>query len=190
MLKILPVCFCLFFSIWAEADTAYGDETEPSSYKMDDYRSPTPDGLSGARSVDTDEAYAVWKSGGTIFVDVLPRAPKPKNLPAGTLWRQPKRLDIPGSVWLPNVGYGKLHPALAAWFRDHLESLTRGDRSRPVLFYCLIDCWMSWNAAKRALEYGYDNVIWYADGTDGWTLQDYPVEVRQPEPFEQPQPVE
>jgi rhodanese-related sulfurtransferase len=27
---------------------------------------------------------------------------------------------------------------------------------------------MSWNAAKRALSYGYTNVDWYSDGTDGW----------------------
>ncbi len=27
---------------------------------------------------------------------------------------------------------------------------------------------MSWNAAKRALALGYQNVAWYPDGTDGW----------------------
>ena len=27
---------------------------------------------------------------------------------------------------------------------------------------------MSWNAAKRALSWGYSNVAWYPDGTDGW----------------------
>lgn len=170
------------FSIGSTA--AWADE--PSSYKMDDYRSPTPDGLEGARSVSTEEAYEIWKAGKTIFVDVLPRPPKPKNLPAGTLWRQPKRLNIPESTWLANVGYGRLHPSLDTWFQDHLAALTGGDKTRPVLFYCLIDCWMSWNAAKRAMEYGYQDVIWYADGTDGWTLQDYPVGENKPEPFDQP----
>jgi rhodanese-related sulfurtransferase len=27
---------------------------------------------------------------------------------------------------------------------------------------------MSWNAAKQALSYGYTNVAWYPEGTDGW----------------------
>jgi len=27
---------------------------------------------------------------------------------------------------------------------------------------------MSWNAAKRALAYGYRNVAWFPDGSDGW----------------------
>jgi hypothetical protein len=27
---------------------------------------------------------------------------------------------------------------------------------------------MSWNAAKRALEWGYKTVIWFPDGTDAW----------------------
>ena len=39
---------------------------------------------------------------------------------------------------------------------------------------------MSWNAAKRALEYGYSDVTWFPDGTDGWALQDYPTETVLP----------
>jgi rhodanese-related sulfurtransferase len=27
---------------------------------------------------------------------------------------------------------------------------------------------MSWNAAKRAAQYGYSQVYWYPDGSDGW----------------------
>ena len=45
-----------------------------------------------------------------------------------------------------------------------------------LLFFCLADCWMSWNAAKRAQEYGYTSVLWYPEGTDGWRFEDWPVE--------------
>jgi rhodanese-related sulfurtransferase len=41
---------------------------------------------------------------------------------------------------------------------------------------------MSWNAAKRVLTYGYSNVAWYPEGTDGWTFYDLPVAESQPEP--------
>jgi PQQ-dependent catabolism-associated CXXCW motif protein len=36
------------------------------------------------------------------------------------------------------------------------------------VFFCLKDCWMSWNAGKRALSLGYTNVIWFPEGTDAW----------------------
>jgi rhodanese-related sulfurtransferase len=34
---------------------------------------------------------------------------------------------------------------------------------------------MSWNAAKRALSYGYTNVAWYPEGTDGWQRANLPL---------------
>jgi PQQ-dependent catabolism-associated CXXCW motif protein len=92
-----------------------------------------------------------------------------------------RRNSIPGSFWLPNVGYGRLHPAIEAYFKTQLERLTGGERGKAVLIYCLERCWMSWNAAKRALEYGYTNMIWYPDGTDGWAAAGHPLERKQPE---------
>jgi PQQ-dependent catabolism-associated CXXCW motif protein len=50
------------------------------------------------------------------------------------------------------------------------------------VIYCLADCWMSWNAAKRALADGYANVAWYPDGTDGWERANLPTEETQPQP--------
>ena len=41
---------------------------------------------------------------------------------------------------------------------------------------------MSWNAAKRALGYGYSNVAWYPDGTDGWEHANLPMVESRPEP--------
>ncbi len=35
---------------------------------------------------------------------------------------------------------------------------------------------MSWNAAKRALEYGFSNVSWYPGGSDGWAKAGLPLE--------------
>ena len=50
------------------------------------------------------------------------------------------------------------------------------------MFYCLANCWMSWNAARRAIALGYRNVAWYPDGTDGWAAQHLPLEPRIPMP--------
>ena len=36
------------------------------------------------------------------------------------------------------------------------------------MLYCHPQCWASWNAAKRAISYGYRKVYWYPDGIEGW----------------------
>jgi len=155
---------------------------EPTEYRTRDYRAPTPAGLEGARVVSTAEAEELWQRKSAVFVDVLPRAPRPANLPPGTIWRDKPRLNIPGSVWLPDTGYGELAPATEDYLRKSLERATSGDRAKILVIYCLRDCWMSWNAAKRVLSMGYPNVAWYPDGTDGWTDMLLPVAEAQPAP--------
>jgi PQQ-dependent catabolism-associated CXXCW motif protein len=154
---------------------------EPDSYRQSDYRAPTPASLKGARVLTTDEAAAMWRAGQAAFVDVLPQAPRPKNLPADVVWRDKPRFDIPGSIWLPDTGYGELAPVMLDYFRRGLDK-ARGGRSRPLVFYCLKDCWMSWNAARRALALGYSDVDWYPEGSDGWAAAGLPLEKRAPEP--------
>ena len=158
------------------------DTSEPTGYRMDEYRAPVPTSLEGGVVVGPVEAYELWQAGGVAFIDVLPRPPKPANLPEGTLWREKPRHSIPGAMWLPNVGYGAIAEVTDAYFRAGLDVATGGETDHPVLFFCLEECWMSWNAAKRALEYGYTTVYWLPEGTDGWTLFDYPIEEVEPVP--------
>jgi PQQ-dependent catabolism-associated CXXCW motif protein len=98
------------------------------------------------------------------------------------LWRDEPRPDIPGSLWLPDTGYGALAPPMEIYFRKGLAKATGGDHARPIVIYCLRDCWMSWNAARRAIGMGYSRVIWYPDGTDGWKETGLPLEDAIPEP--------
>ncbi len=140
---------------------------EPEGYRMEHFREAVPATLRGAIVISTVQAQRLRDSG-TIFVDVLPRPPKPPGLPEGTIWRDRPRYNIPGSVWLPNVGFGALNPEVEAYFRDNLTRVTDGDKNADLVFYCLADCWMSWNAAKRALSYGYTRVFWFPEGSDGW----------------------
>lgn len=156
--------------------------SEPAGYRTDDYRSPTPPGLTGAITIDTAAAKLLFDAGTALFVDVLPRAPKPKGLPPATIWRPKARDDIPGSIWLVDAGYGELAPVMEQYFLDGLARATGGDKSKPLVFYCLRDCWMSWNAAKRAIAAGYEAVHWYPEGTDGWSAAGFPVERREPVP--------
>ena len=156
------------------------DVAEPDGYRTGDYRAPTPATLKGARVLTTVEAADLWRAGGAVFVDVMPHAPRPANLPVGTIWRERPRQNIPGSIWLPDTGYGELAAVTERYLRHNLARATGGDRAKLLVIYCLQDCWMSWNAAKRALAMGYVNVVWYPDGTDGWTSAGLPLQQSTP----------
>jgi len=78
------------------------------------------------------------------------------------------RKNIPGSVWLPNVGKHSLSLVIERYFNMELQRLTDNDKNKGIVFYCIEDCWMSWNASKRALSWGYKNVMWFREGVDGW----------------------
>lgn len=161
-----------------------GQETapeEPQGYRTDHYRAPTPRTLRGARVASTAQVAALWRLGGAAFVDVLPRPPRPVDLPAGTIWRDRPRFNIPGSVWLPDTGYGALTPSMQNYFAQGLRKATGGNRDKPLVIYCLRHCWMSWNAAKRAVAMHYTHVIWYPDGTDGWVSAGLPLKKATPE---------
>jgi PQQ-dependent catabolism-associated CXXCW motif protein len=139
-----------------------------AEYRMSDYRSPTPDSVPGALTVDTGQVEELARSGEAVLIDVYPAPPRPTGLAPDAVWIPKARNTIPGAVWLPNTGYGALSDGMGAYFRNNLERLTGGRRDRPLVFFCEPECWMSWNAALRAVEYGYSAVRYYPDGVEGW----------------------
>jgi PQQ-dependent catabolism-associated CXXCW motif protein len=152
---------------------------EPDGYRTADYLAPVPETLAGAIVLDTPTAETWWREGRAVFVDVMPRTEKPEGLPEGTIWRDRPRDSIPGAVWAPNTGYGRLTPEADAYLRAVLAPFA----GRPLVFFCMTDCWMSWNAARRAiLEYGLAEVAWYPDGADGWAMWGLPLERVEPAP--------
>jgi PQQ-dependent catabolism-associated CXXCW motif protein len=179
-----PSVVTLVLAIAAFAPAARAQELvlEPEGYRTEDYRAPVPETLAGARVLSTTEAESIWRAKTAVFVDVLPRPPKPSNLPAGTVWRDKPRFNIPGSIWLPDTGYGALAEATDTYLREGLARASGGNRASQIVVYCQANCWMSWNAAKRILSYGYSNVAWYPDGTDGWQRANLPMVESQPEP--------
>lgn len=156
--------------------------SEPASFRLNDYRAPVPATVDGHLALTTGQAADLWRGHKAVFIDTLPQAPRPEGLPTNTIWHPKLRYDIPGSVWLPDTGYGELASITKLYFEHGLQQATSGDRSLHVIFYCLASCWMSWNATKRARMLGYSNVDWYADGTDGWAASDLPLELRDPVP--------
>ena len=152
------------------SDLSAWDNDETTGYRMQNYRSPVTLPVQGGERVDLDAVDRLAKEGATL-VDVMPQ--RGGYDPETGSWRiVDKRETIPGAVWLPNVGAGKLDARTAAYFSGQLAKLTGGDKDHKLVFFCMADCWMSWNAVKRAAELGYTHAYWFADGTDGWNEAD------------------
>jgi PQQ-dependent catabolism-associated CXXCW motif protein len=170
---------CSFAALASHAKTKA--PPEPEGYRLEAYRAPVPATLKGAAVIDTAKAFKLWSDKTAVFIDALPHAPKPEGLPANAVWREQPRSDIPGSIWLPDTGYGALSEVTLRYFEKGLAKASGGDKQKPLVFYCLENCWMSWNAAKRALTMGYANIYWYPQGTDGWERAGRALEERRPE---------
>lgn len=179
---------CAFFFLALAATAAKAQSApqppEPDGYRLDAYRAPVPATLKGASVIDTAKAYDLWNRKTAVFVDALPHAPKPEGLPKNAVWREQPRFDIPGGIWLPDTGFGAISEATRRYFEKGLSRATGDDKAKPLVFYCLANCWMSWNAAKRAMTLGYRNVSWYPEGTDGWAAAKHPLAEKKPEPRE------
>ena len=168
----------------ALADSEFCIPEEPADYRMSEFRTAVPCTLAGARVVSTEDLRRLLEELSPVLVDVLPSPRRPEGLSEDAIWQPPARSNIPGSVWLPNTGFGVLPLEEEAYLRANLVRLTAGDPSRPIVFYCLADCWMSWNAARRAMEWGYASVVWYPHGTDGWEDAGLPLAESSPVPRE------
>ena len=164
---------------------AQDDHIDPASgFRISHYRAVVPDTAPGATRVGTKEVETIYKDGKAAFIDVVPSTGAGFDPDTGE-WRLSERhANIPGSKWLPDVGRGAPGAVLESYFMANLASLTGGDKAHPILIYCQADCWMSWNAVKRAATYGYANIYWYPDGIDGWAEWDNPTAPAVPVPVD------
>ncbi|HEX2840055.1 rhodanese-like domain-containing protein [Hyphomicrobium sp.] len=162
-----------------------GDENhfDPvTGFRIERYRAPTPDAVPGATTISVDDVRRLMRDEKAVLVDAMPAEGAGFDPKSGA-WRLSKsREHIPGSSWLPDVGKGTLSPEMDTYFRLNLDRLTQGDRTRALIIYCLADCWMGWNAAKRAAAYGYTHVYWFPGGTDDWRDWEGPLENATPVP--------
>lgn len=65
-------------------------------------------------------------------------------------------------------------------FGQFLQQVTQGRKDTPLVFYCQsTQCWMSYNAALRAINMGYTNVLWYRGGIEAWKMAGQPTQRQQ-----------
>ena len=141
---------------------------EPADFWNGPVNSPTPATLSGGTVVHAADLSALLKQKGITLVDVSSSPPRPEKLAPEAVWMPTPHAVIPGSLWLAGVGEGTLDAATDGFYKQRLGEVTANDMNRTVVVYCHERCWLSWNAAKRAIRYGYQRVYWFPDGIEGW----------------------
>jgi PQQ-dependent catabolism-associated CXXCW motif protein len=182
---VLALVLALALSVTSEAVLAAPSVShdsvavaEPSGYWTGPTNSPVPLTITGGKVIhDAHRLRTLLKHSGTIIVDVSNAPRRPENMAAGAPWLPLPHRAIPGSLWIPGVGLGEVPPSVDDFFRQRLRAATGGDLSRRLVIYCHETCWLSWNAAKRAISYGYRNVYWFRDGIEGWKAAGLPTAV-------------
>jgi len=161
------------------ADANFDPDT---GLRIHHYTDPVPATVPGAQTLDTQAASELWQSGDALFVDVLSISGVRYDELDGSWSDYPERRNIEGSVWLPNVGYGRPAPDMLRYFLQAVAEATEGNRSHPIVIYCIRDCWMGWNAVQHLADAGYDRLYWYPEGTDGWVSAGHSLALSEPVP--------
>lgn len=152
----------------AAGEHAYADEDRDwgiaptNRLRQQPYHGPTPLQIPGAQVVQTRELQAMLAGPGSpILIDVL---------------SEQGHATLPGAVWLSGAGRGAnfLDPVQSA-LTQLLGQITAGDKVRTIVFFCAgPQCWLSYNAALRAVAAGYGKVYWYRGGIEAWTAAGLP----------------
>jgi PQQ-dependent catabolism-associated CXXCW motif protein len=131
--------------------------------RRSDLHAPTPRTIAGARAITTTELVALLKAPTPpILIDVLDADQRHTTLPTAWWWRA-----------AGNYANDK-EDALNDLLRALLASAVP-DKATPLVFFCQSSrCWLSHNAALRALAAGYTTVMWYRGGIDAWRAANLP----------------
>lgn len=116
---------------------------------------PTPASLPGGQIITTKGLVELIQSQQTPYIlfDVLGG---PMMLPGATPAVQAAQPGQFGDQVSQQMG-------------QYLEQVLQGNKQIPLIFYCQsVQCWMSYNAALRAVNLGYTNVLWYRGGIEAW----------------------
>ncbi|MGQ2933685.1 rhodanese-like domain-containing protein [Sphingopyxis sp.] len=151
-------------------------------YRIASYRAPIAQAPPGTHRIAPAAAASLRPDDDAVFIDVMPAQGGRRDPRTGVWTLAEQRLSIPGAHWFPEAGRGEPEPDIARWFDRGVVRLTKGRRDRMIVIFCLADCWMSWNAARRLASHGYSKIWWLAEGTDGWSDLGLTLVPLRPEP--------
>ena len=148
------------------------------------YTDPVPQTVPGGVVLDTEGIQQLIETTDVVLIDVLSISGVRYDELDGSWSGYEPRFNIPGSLWLPNVGYGRPSPDMLTYFLNTVAEATDGQLGHPVLIYCISDCWMGWNAVQHLARAGYSRLYWGPLGTDGWIKADHKLELTEPTPVD------
>lgn len=160
--------------------TSSGSESlfSTAGYRIDRYRSPTPDTIEDVQTISTsDLETALGSSPAPVIIDVIN-----SEYRASRFIETEPHYSVPGAHWLPNTGRGKLEQQWLDYLVSNTRELTHSQYDYPVIVMCKSDCWLSWNAVQRLKAAGFTHLFWYKNGIDSWQNAGLPVEVVTPVP--------
>lgn len=159
---------------------ALADVPEPPGFWTGPVNSPVPATLSGGKVIHAAELAKLIEEPRPLIIDVSNMPKRPEGMAADAPWLPLPHDAIPGAMWIPNVGDGVISENMDEFFRAQLLEATDEDFDRLIVVYCHELCWLSWNAAKRAIGYGFRNVHWFPEGIEGWRDAGHETEVVRP----------
>lgn len=173
MKGVLAATLLLLFAVPAIAGLALSNsraETEDfgvpptSQLRTGDYEAATPLTIPGIRAVIVTSQLG----------EMLSSSKPPLVVDVRTNTTFHFGMVVQGGHWWPEAGlYGTAYDQR---FAQMLGEATSNNRYRPVVFYCGgPHCWLSYNAALRALKLGYQNVYWYRGGWPAWMNANGPI---------------
>lgn len=124
--------------------------------------SPTPTSIPGGKVITTQELATrlTQNPQGLAILDILGGS---ETLPMATFAT-------------PAASPGSFNDQVQQQFGDYVQKVTNGNKAMPLVVYCQsTHCWMSYNAALRAINMGYTNVLWYRGGIEAWQAAGLPV---------------
>ena len=151
------------------ARPAYGEEdadfqvAPTTALRAEKYHAETPRTLAGAKTVSTKELLAlIVGPRPPVLIDVLDGPEDHFTLPKAWWWRGAGN-------------HGKDNEASISQLFGQMLATAVPSKDAPVAFFCESSrCWLSYNAALRAVAAGYTNVLWYRGGTIAWKAADLP----------------
>ena len=117
---------------------------------------PTPTQIPGGQLITTEGLIPLMQGAAGTPIVILDVLGSPQQLPRAF----PAVFAAQG---------GNYNDATQQQLAQMLMQLTNGNRQIPIVTYCQgPHCWMSYNAALRAIKLGYTNVLWYRGGLEAW----------------------
>lgn len=129
---------------------------QSSTLKSGRMHGPTPTAVPGAGVVSTAKLAKVIAAGDAfVLIDVLDGD-----------------YSLPDAYIAPKLAEpGHFGDRLQSQAADWLAQITNGDPETAIVIYCSDPhCWLSYNAALRAVAAGYTHVYWYRGGMRAWQM--------------------